>query len=32
MPSSSGRGIALQKLPEKLVLVDALPMTATGKT
>jgi acyl-CoA synthetase (AMP-forming)/AMP-acid ligase II len=26
-----GRGIALQKLPEKLVLVDALPMTATGK-
>ncbi len=26
-----GRGIALQKLPERLVLVDALPMTATGK-
>lgn len=26
-----GRNISLQKLPEKLVLVDALPMTATGK-
>ncbi|MFR9806001.1 AMP-binding protein [Pseudonocardia sp. RS010] len=26
-----GRDISLQKLPEKLVLVDALPMTATGK-
>ncbi|ODU07141.1 MAG: cyclohexanecarboxylate-CoA ligase [Pseudonocardia sp. SCN 72-86] len=25
------RDISLQKLPEKLVLVDALPMTATGK-
>ncbi|GAA2864423.1 medium-chain fatty-acid--CoA ligase [Pseudonocardia halophobica] len=26
-----GRGIATQKLPEKLLLVDELPMTATGK-
>ena len=26
-----GREISLQKLPEKLVLVDELPMTATGK-
>ncbi|BBG02778.1 MULTISPECIES: AMP-binding protein [Pseudonocardia] len=26
-----GRGISMQKLPEKLVLVEALPMTATGK-
>ncbi|MEU7815396.1 AMP-binding protein [Pseudonocardia sp. NPDC049154] len=25
------RGIAMQKLPEKLLLVDELPMTATGK-
>jgi cyclohexanecarboxylate-CoA ligase/acyl-CoA synthetase len=26
-----GRDISMQKLPEKLVLVDELPMTATGK-
>jgi len=26
-----GRDISVQKLPEKLVLVDSLPMTATGK-
>jgi non-ribosomal peptide synthetase component E (peptide arylation enzyme) len=26
-----GRNISLQKRPERLVLVDALPMTATGK-
>ncbi|MCE0761971.1 AMP-binding protein [Pseudonocardia kujensis] len=26
-----GRGISTQKLPEKLLLVDELPMTATGK-
>lgn len=25
------RKIAVQKLPERLVVVDALPMTATGK-